>query len=171
MTRYEKGAYVQYGLNGVCRIEDVRVDSLSKKDGGEYYVLRPIAERASTIMVPTGNQVLVSKMALLPSREELDALILSAREQDVVWVDDRKERNVVFQQTVKRCDLTELLALVSCIYHKRQELERAGRKLTAADEAVLRRAEGLIENELGFILELDAPQVGEYIREKLGVQE
>ena len=170
MTRYEKGEYVRYGISGVCRIEDIRTDSLTKKSSGEYYVLHPIAERGATIMVPTDSETLTAKMARLPSREELDALIVSAQETDVVWIEDRKERSAQFQQMVKRCDLSELLGLVGCLYHKRVELEGAGRKLTAADDAILRRAEGLIENELGFVLELEGPQVGEYIREKLGIR-
>ena len=170
MNQYRKGDYVRYGISGVCCIEDIRTDSLAKKDSGEYYVLHPIAERGATIMVPTGSETLTAKMAPLPSREELDALILSARDQDVPWIEDRKERNAQFQQAVKRCDTAELLALVSRIYHKREELESAGKKLTAADEAILRRAEGLIENEMGFVLELEGPQVGEYIREKLDIR-
>ena len=154
----------------MCRIEDIRTDSLAKGGSGEYYVLQPIAERGATIMIPTTSETLTAKMAPLPSRAELDALILSARDTDVVWIEDRKERSAQFQQMVKRCDLAELLGLVGCLYHRRVDLESAGRKLTAADEAILRRAEGLIENELGFVLELEAPRVGEYIREKLGIQ-
>ena len=74
MKRYEKGDYVQYGVNGVCLIEDVRRDSLTKKSAGEYYVLKPVGERSSTILVPTDSETLVGRMAPLPGREELDEL-------------------------------------------------------------------------------------------------
>ena len=104
-------------------------------------------------------------------RRELDELILSTRGRELEWIDDRKERAAQFQQAVKRCDLRELLCLVGCIYRRRLDLTAAGKKLPAADETVLRRAEGLIENELGFVLDLEGPQVGAYIREKLGIEE
>ncbi len=171
MKRYKKGDYVQYGVSGVCLIEDIRRDSLSKKNAGEYYVLKPVTERSSTILVPVDSETLVARMADLPSRDELDSLILSARGREMAWIDDRKERANLFQQAVKRCDLQELLCLVGCIYRRRLALTNAGKRLPAADETVLRRAEGLIENELGFVLELEGPQVGEYIREKLGIRE
>lgn len=171
MERYQKGEYVQYGVSGVCLIEDIRRDSLSKKNEEEYYVLKPVGERGSTILVPTGSETLVGRMARLPGKEELNALIASTREESLAWIDDRKERGAQFQLAVKRCDLRELLCLVGCIYRKKQELYAAGKKLSAADENILRRAEGLIENELGFVLELEGPQVGAYIREKLGIEE
>ena len=171
VKRYEKGDYVQYGVNGVCLIEDVRRDSLTKKSAGEYYVLKPVGERSATILVPTDSETLVGRMAPLPGREELDELILSTRGRELEWIDDRKERAAQFQQAVKRCDLRELLCLVGCIYRRRLDLTAAGKKLPAADETVLRRAEGLIENELGFVLDLEGPQVGAYIREKLGIEE
>ncbi len=170
MGCYQKGDYVQYGVNGVCLIEDIRRDELSRKSGGEYYVLKPVGERGSTILVPTGNETLVGRMTSLPSREELDYLVASTKEKTTPWIEDRKERNAAFQETVKRCDLRELLCMVGAIYQRRQNLLDEGKKLSAADENILRRAEGLIENELGFVLGLEGSRVGEYIREKLEIQ-
>ena len=171
MERYQKGEHVQYGVSGVCLIEDIRRDTLSKKSAGEYYVLKPVGERGSTILVPTDSETLVGRMSRLPGREELDALITSTRNESLSWIDDRKVRGTEFQQVVKRCDLRELLCLVGCIYRRKRELLAAGKKLAAADETILRRAEGLIENEMGFVLGLEGSQVGEYIREKLGIEE
>ena len=170
VVRYQKGDYVQYSVSGACLIEDIRRDDLSRKTGGEYYVLKPVGERASTILVPTDSQTLVAKMSPLPTKEELDDLITSTRNEALDWIDDRKVRSAEFQQVVKRCDLRELLCLVACIYRRRQHLLSQGKKLAAADETILRRAEGLIENELGFVLNLEGPQVGEYIREKLEIE-
>lgn len=170
MLQFKKGDYILYGISGVCLIEDIRRDALSKKREREYYVLKPVGVRGATVLVPTDNETLTAKMSPLPTRTELDSLIASSRHQTLPWIDDRKERSAQFQQVVKRCDLGELLRLASCIYQKQQALTAAGRKLPASDENILRRAEGLIENELGFILELEGPQVGEYVREKMGIE-
>ena len=170
MLRFKKGDHILYGISGVCLIEDVRRDTLSKEKKEEYYVLKPVAQRGATILVPTDNETLTARMSPLPSREELDSLLVSARQQTLPWIDDRKERGARFQLAVKRSDLEELLCLVSCIYQKRQELTAAGKKLSASDEAILRRAESLVENQMGFVLALDGPQVGEYIRERMDVE-
>ena len=163
MLRFKKGEHVLYGISGVCLIEDIRRDALAKK--GEYYVLKPVDERGATILVPTDSETLTARMAPLPTREEADRIIAAAR--PLPWIDDRKERSALCQQLVKRCDLSELLCLCSCLYQRQRELEDAGKKLPASDENILRRAEGLVENQLGFVLALEGPQVGEHIREKL----
>ena len=168
MLHFKKGDYILYGISGVCLIADIRTDPLLKENRGEYYVLKPVSERGSTILVPTDNETLTARMVPLPDRAELDRLIAAAREQALPWIDDRKERNAGFQLTVKRGGLQEILALVACICQKRTELTAAGKKLSAADENILRRAEGLIENTLGFILDLEGPQAENYLRERLG---
>ena len=115
MKRFEKGEYIQYGISGVCLIEDIRQDALSKKTSADYYVLKPVKERASTILVPTDSETLTARMFPLPSREELDALILAARDRDLTWIEDRKERSAQFQLAVKRGGLEELLCMAGCL--------------------------------------------------------
>ena len=166
---YRKGDYVSYSCNGVCLVEDVRVDApTGKGEPKTFYILKPVADQGSTIFVPT-SPTLLAKMQRLPSRGEVDALILSTKESALPWIEDRKVRAASFQTIIKACNLRELLELVSCIYQHGQALSAKGKKLTAADEAAMRRAEGLIENELSFVLQLSGDQVGTYIREKLAL--
>ena len=170
METYQKGEYIRYGINGVCLVEDIREDAVSKREAPRrFYVLRPVADPGSTILVPTDSRPLLEKISRLPGRAELDGMIQSARSATVEWIDDRQARAAVFQALVKDCDLRELICLVGCIYRKRQELAAAGKKLSSSDENILRRAEGLIENELAFVLEIEKDQVGAYIREKLEI--
>ncbi len=167
---YRKGDYVSYSCNGVCLVEDIRVDApTGKGEPKTFYILKPVADQGSTIFVPTSSPTLLAKMQRLPSRGEVDALILSTRESALPWIEDRKVRAASFQAIIKACNLRELLELVSCIYRHRVALSAKGKKLTAADEAAMRRAEGLIENELSFVLQLSGDQVGAYIREKLAL--
>ena len=127
---YRKGEYVRYSCNGVCLVDDIRMTSLSRKDAPkEFYILKPVSNPSSTIFVPTGSPALVAKMARLPTREELDQLILSTKDEHLPWVDDRKVRLANFQAIIKACDLRELLCLISCIYQRKQSLLHAGKKL------------------------------------------
>ena len=72
-----------------------------------------------------------------------------------------------FQTIVKECDLGQLISLVSCIYHRREDLIAAGKKLGASDETLLQRAEALIENEVAYVLKVEQSEVSDYIRDKL----
>lgn len=167
---YSIGDYVSYSSSGVCRIEDIRQEPPAGKEAPKtFYILKPLADPASTIFVPTSSPTLLAKMQRLPTKKEADAMILSTKEEEMPWIDDRKVRAATFQTIVKACKLKELLGLATCIYRKRSDLTTQGKKLSATDEAVLRRAEGLIENELSFALELQKEQVGAYIRETLSI--
>lgn len=168
---YHIGDHVSYSCNGVCLVADIRTDPPRGKEVPKtFYILKPVADPGSTIFVPTTSEALLAKMQRLPTREEIDTLILSTRADELAWIEDRKVRAATFQETVKACDLRELLRLVSCIYHRRQVLTGRGRKLSSSDEATLRRAEALVENELAFILQVPKDQVGAYIRDKLATE-
>ena len=165
---YRKGEYVRYSCNGVCLVDDIRMTSLSRKDSPkEFYILKPVSNPSSTIFVPTGSPALVAKMARLPTREELDQLILSTKDEHLPWVDDRKVRLANFQSIIKACNLRELLCLISCIYQRKQALLRAGKKLGVSDETILQRAEDLVEDQVAFVLQVKGDQVKTYLREKL----
>ena len=106
-------------------------------------------------------------MARLPNREELDQLILSVKDHPLPWIEDRKARLASFQTIVKACDLRELICLVVCISRRQRSLVPTGKTLGASDETLLQRAEGLIANQVSFVLQVEDSQVGTYIREKL----
>jgi len=167
--QYHKGDHVRYSCSGVCLVEDIRSDP-SDTRGKTFYVLKPVADPGSTIFIPVDSDRLLAKMQPLPSREEIDALILSADQDALPWEENRKLRAAQFQSIIKACDLRELLRLVRCIYHQQQLLTAAGKKLPASDDVILHRAESLIENELAFILRLSGDQIGPYIRRKLSPQ-
>ena len=150
---YRKGEYVRYACNGVCLVDDIRLDvPAGKGTPKEFYILKPVSNPASTIFVPTGSPALVEKMARLPNREELDQLILSVKDHPLPWIEDRKAR---------------LICLVVCISRRKRSLLATGKKLGASDETLLQRAEGLIANQVSFVLQVEDSQVGTYIREKL----
>lgn len=108
---YRKGEYVRYSCNGVCLVDDIRMDTLGKEAPKEFYILKPVSNPASTIFVPTASQALVDRMARLPNQEELDQLILSTRDKEIPWIEDRKVRLASFQAIIKTCDLRDLICL------------------------------------------------------------
>lgn len=167
---YTKGEYVRYASNGVCLIDDIRQEiSPGSRDKKLFYILKPVSNHGGTIFVPADNPALLNRMRPLPTGDEINDILLSLKNQDTAWIDDRKARTAAFQAILKECDLRALLELVSSIYQRRQSLAARGKKLSASDESVLRRAEGLIENELSFVLKLEEKQVGAYIQEKLNL--
>ena len=61
---FQIGEVVAYGATGICKVEDVKVMSLSRTgaDRQEYYILRPVATPTCATYVPTANEALTGKM-------------------------------------------------------------------------------------------------------------
>lgn len=170
---YTVDEFVKYGRDGVCRVAGITTmrspkDNLSAK----YYSLKPVADSGSTIYVPLDNEILLAKIHPVPSKTEIDAMILASKEHSIAWLPDRKERNEAFQAILASCDQAELLRMIACIYHQKLVLVGIGKKLSAADDAALKRAEKLISNEFSFVLELSSPEaVSSYIRRLLEIDD
>ena len=50
---YRKGEYVRYACNGVCLVDDIRLDvPAGKGTPKEFYILKPVSNPASTILFP-----------------------------------------------------------------------------------------------------------------------
>ena len=82
---YSIGEVVLYGSNGVCEITEITTKKIGK-DSIEYYVLKPVCSDSSTLFVPTQNEMLVSRMRVVLSSDEIKD-ILSQKTDNEIWID------------------------------------------------------------------------------------
>ena len=159
---YRKGEYVRYSCNGVCLVDDIRMDTLGKEAPKEFYILKPVSNPASTIFVPTASQALVDRMARLPNQEELDQLILSTRDKEIPWIEDRKgpsgqlsghHQNVI-------CGTSSVWPSAST---NANGLSPPSAEAPAPPMKPSSHG-GLIENQVSFVLQVSTDQVSGYIR-------
>lgn len=158
---YGKGDYISYSAHGVCRIADVRSMDFGSREQ-EYLVIEPIASGGATIYLPSANQTVQTRMRPVLTREEIDAIISSVKNQQMPWPADRKERMNQFQQILSRRDTRELLLLASCLHKRKTE-----KGLSASELEILHKVEGLIEQEFSFALHISRAEIGQYIRDRL----
>lgn len=171
LTSFNKGEYVKYATSGVCLIENItKIDYLHDRNPQEFYVLKPIAANSSTVYVPLANNELTSKMRKLLSKEEIDSLIDASKSDAIEWINDRKARSEKFKSIISKSEPDQLLKLVGCIYVKKQELLKNGKKLSSTDASLLSSAEELIKNEFSFVLQMSGTQIGAYIRDRLEIE-
>lgn len=160
--------YVNYSTHGICKIEDLRFIKFdSCASGHDYYVLKPIARDTSSLFVPADNPILMERMRPVLSPEEIDQIILSVKDQNLLWISDRKQRSAQFQEILRTRDERELLLLISCLYLKSTETEKG---LSNTDAQVLKKAESIIDQEFSFSLKISTSSIGSYIRERLGLK-
>lgn len=165
----KKGDYVNYAAQGICQIEDIRTMKFGSQSGRhQYYQLRPLEQDHTQVYVPVDNEKLVEQMRPILSPAEIDETIVSVKHEAMPWVPDRKQRSVQFQEILTRRDERELLMMVSCLYLKSKETAKG---LSATDAQALKRAEDIIQREFSFALGISPQSVGQYIREKLEIEE
>lgn len=158
---YQKGDYISYSGHGVCKISDIRaMDFGSGKQ--DYYIIEPIAAGSATIYLPRDNPKALSRIRPVLTKEEIDAIISSVRDDQIPWPNDRKVRIAQFQQILSRRDTRELLMLASCLHKRKTE-----RGLPAGELEMLHKVEGMVEQEFSFALNLRREEIGQYIRDRL----
>lgn len=160
-----KNDYVNYGAQGICKIEDVRRERFDAATGErDYCVLKPVHQQNACIFVPVDNPKLLRQMRPILTPREIDQTIRSIRHQSLPWINDRRQRAAQFQEILARRDERELLLLASSLYWRSKE---EGKGLSSGDEQVLRQVETIIEQEFSFSLHLGPRQIGPYILKTL----
>ena len=161
---YQKGDHVRYGTNGVCVIADIEtMTSMDRRSVKDYYVLRPVAESGTKIFVTLDNPALLGKMNAILTREEINEAIRQSAADPLPWVGDRNRRSEAFKEILKTAEPFPLLQLCSCIHGRRLQLSQEGKRLSGSDEAILKQAERLVENEFAFSLDIPRSEVAAYI--------
>ncbi len=166
---FQIGQVVSYGATGVCTIEDIRYESLSRAGTRkqEYYVLRPVSAPTCATFVPTGNPKLLAKMRNIFSKQEIDALLDSIRGTRLEWIPDTRQRTEAFSRILSGGITAELLMLISCLYLEKRARAQVGRKFCATDEKLLSTAERMVSEEFSYALGIPQSKVTSYIAERM----
>ena len=165
---FSKGDYVVYGTNGICLVDDIGPMRNSEEEDKIFYILRPVNGASSVLYVPLDNENLCSKMRYVYSREQLNEVLLQARENKLDWIDERKNRINSFRDMLHNGDMKTHILLVACIYRKKQALSTAGKRLSDADDHILRSAERMVAEEFAWALGISKGEVSGYIQNFLG---
>lgn len=165
--RYNIGERVMYGTNGICVIEDIqRMTFPMETEEKSYYVLNPLSIRNSKLFVPEDNEMLMSKVRRLLTKEEIDTAISEADGDGEAWIEERNPRFAYFNSVLKSGDPKKLLSVIKCVYRRKNEIAVTGKKLSNADENVLLSAEKLVREEFACSLGISEEKVADYILSK-----
>ena len=153
---YSIGEVVLYGSNGVCEITEITTKKIGK-DSIEYYVLKPVCSDSSTLFVPTQNEMLVSRMRVVLSSDEIKD-ILSQKTDNEIWIDNKAERCEKIKEIISGGDCMKLVELIRMHFHSKLQLKK-GRRLHITDERFLKEAEKMVCDEVSVVLHIDRNDV------------
>lgn len=166
---FEVGEKVSYGTTGICTIEDIRLEPVTRagRRKQQFYVLRPTATPTCLTMVPTGNEELQGKMRRILTKTEIDDLISSVRGQTLPWVDDARQRGEAYGQILARGISGDLLLLIANLYREKRRRTEDGRRFGITDEKILNSAARMVSEEFSYALAIPKSKVTAYIAEKM----
>lgn len=163
MDSYKVDDMVIYGVEGLCRICDIT----EKKFGKEvikYYVLQKAGKEDSVIYVPLNNDRSLSKMRHILTKEEILDILHSMPAETDPWVENERDRQREFKETILYGGSEALMSLVRALYlHKEEQIDK-GKKLHIADERIFKDAEKIIYEEIAYSVGIKPEEVHGFIK-------
>ena len=164
---YQVGDYLVYGMEGVCRVEDVSSPKFTGMPKDRlYYTLAPVG-KTDSIYIPVDTQVYMRRPL---SREAVLALLETVPDVPV-YSDlpaDTRLLSSRYQEIIATHDCTELLRLYKTIWCKQQVLAGSRRSLSVTDMRYWKQAENLLLSEVAFALDIPYAEAVRTVRERLG---
>ena len=167
---FEKGEYIVYGVNGICRVEEICVSPYDKNDTRTYYLLVPIHNpMGSTIYTPVDNQRV--PMRRLMTAMEIEALITRMPQVEVLEVPVEKQRRELYRTTIAELRPEGYVSVIKTVHQRREALTAARKHVPVSDLEYGRLAKHLLYSEFAHVLGMDEEGIEGYIEEKLGKAE
>ena len=160
------GDYMVYGINGVCRVQDICASPFDKKDTRTFYLLKPLgAGEGSVIYTPVDNvQVL---MRPLMTKEQAAALIERMPGLEPLEVPMEKMRRDLYRQAMQSCDPEQYVRLIKTVYRRRMDMMQQHKRLSETDSDFERNAKLSLYHELSVVLEVKFAEVEQYLIDRL----
>jgi CarD family transcriptional regulator len=141
-------------------VQRVSVKSLKRKKKTvcgmkkDYFVLKPVNEKGSTIFAPMDNPLVLNKMRRLLTKEQIHTLIDSMPEEKGVWIENENERKERYKNILAKGDPSELIQMIKAIYTHKTQREAEGKRLHMSDERFFKDAEQILYNEFQYVLDI-----------------
>lgn len=147
---YQIGELVQYGISGVCRVEDVVQGVPGLQKDTECYLLIPVSKKEEKIYTPVDNDKVIMRRIL--SSEEVQELINRVSEISEPVIANEKQCESIYKEELYSVDCYRWLGLLKLLYARKAARTSLGKKVTATDERYLKSVEERLKEELGLVI-------------------
>ena len=134
-----------------------------------YFVLKQNElykeERNTAVFAPFDKVQLESRE--LMSKKEVNHLIDSFPEITPIWINDYKQRKIVFSEMAASKDPKNIATVVKSFYVRDQELKDTNKSLTITDKKMMDKLKSDLFIELSLVLNCDFDGVVKYIDKRL----
>lgn len=166
---YHVGEYVVYGMNGVCKVEQIGTMDLSGIDGDKlYYTLAPLYTKGNRVFTPVDNCKVIMRPIL--TKTEVLNLIDDSIDIDLIQAEHDKSREIAYKESLRSCDCKEWIRIIRTAMKRKADRLAAGKKMAACDERYLKQAKENLYGEFAVSLQIDKAEVEEYISQRISIK-
>ncbi len=165
---YKIGDYVVYSTAGVCKISDIKTEEFYGKNK-TYYIIETVYGNKSVVHIPKDNEILMSKMRKLHSKEEILEIIEKVKNESVSWLGDYKARNEQYNAILKSGDCFEIAKVLKAAYKNEKEIAGLNKKLSMTDKKITDTAEKIIFEEFSTMFEMSFEDIKKMVTDKFGI--
>ncbi|MDB8566744.1 CarD family transcriptional regulator [Turicibacter sanguinis] len=155
--------YIMYGLTGVCKVIGIEEEKFLDYPQQSFYVLEPVFSPQMTIKIPVLNTI--KNIRPIHSTDEVKELIQKIPDLGLLWIFDERERNNLFRQMLRNANCDEWIIVIKTIYSYKYLDNYKGKRLNKNDDEIFKIAEKLLNEEFGFVLNINPDDVPTYIGE------
>ncbi len=159
---YEINDHVMYGMTGACKIKNIRTDEGGSNKERKYYILAPIQESDSIIMIPIMNKEI--NMRSVFTKDEAENVLRELKEENLPWIDDSKERIKEYSELLKTGEPIVWLKLAKALANEKIEKIEDGKKLSSSDDGIYKSAMNLLVGEFSISFDKSFQETEEYIK-------
>lgn len=157
---------IMYGTQGICKIVDMEEkDFMGTKK--QYYVLKPVNDKAATLYAPVNNEKIEGKMRRILSKEEIYQLIESMPAEETLWIQSENERREQYKKIITEGNHVDLIRMIKALYAHKQQREAEGKHLYLSDERFFKEAERILYEEFQYVLNVKREELLPLIFEKI----
>lgn len=157
--------FIMYGTTGVCKVIDIKKESIINNIEKEYYVLSYLYSRDTIIKIPVDNEKV--NMRKIITRSELTQLIANMPQKEVFWEEDEKTRIEQLKLMIKTGNVEEFISIIKSIYLDKDYKNFIGKRPYKNDLEIMENTERLLNEEFATVLNISPCEVTSYILNNL----
>lgn len=167
---YKVGEYVMYGINGICKVDDItHLDISGSAKDKLYYSLVPLNDLGGKVYFPVDNDRIVVRKVL--TNDQAWELIDEIPNIEEMSVDNDKQCEGLYKGAMKSCDCHQWIQIIKTSYNRRQARLKVGKKVTTTDDKYFKQAKENLYSELAFAIGKDKSEMEDIISERIKMKE
>lgn len=161
---FQKGDYVFYGAEGICKILDVRIAPLEGMPADrEYYVMQSLHDANGTLYIPVDSEQVFLRAIF--GREEARALLDRIPQVEAIEETNSKQLRARYQECMQMHTPEEWVRVIKTVWQRAHAEERRTQRISDTERMLSDNAKRYLHTELALALGLQANEMEAYIVE------